>query len=228
MTATPSRTARAGARQAATLLAQRDPVIAHLARVAGPPRFPRPTEAHFEALVRAITQQQLAAPAAATIHRRLVQAVSGDVTPQGVLTVPEQALRDAGLSAAKAASVRDLASKALDGTLTLEPRRLARQSDEDVIAHLTTVRGIGTWSAQMFLISQLRRPDVWPTGDLAMRKGFAHAWNIDLPTPKQLDALGDAYRPYRSVLAWYCWQAARLQPDMTATLPWDRVREGSA
>jgi DNA-3-methyladenine glycosylase II len=214
MTTTAPRPTRASPRKAAALLAEQDPVVARLVQVAGFPSFPTPTETHFAALVRAITQQQLARAAADTIHARLMVALDGSVTPERVLAIPTEALRAAGLSGAKAESLRDLAAKALDGSITFDPRRLARQSDDDIVTQLSAVRGIGTWSAQMFLMFQLRRPDVWPTGDLAMRKGFAHAWEIPAPTPKQLEALGEPFRPYRSVLAWYCWRAARLRPDM--------------
>jgi DNA-3-methyladenine glycosylase II len=99
----------------------------------------------------------------------------------------------------------------------LDPRRLARESDDEIVARLTTVRGIGKWSAEIFLMFQLRRLDVWPTGDLVVRKGFALAWNIPTPTPRQLDALGEPYRPYRSVVAWYCWRAAQLYAGATPT-----------
>jgi DNA-3-methyladenine glycosylase II len=106
----------------------------------------------------------------------------------------------------KAASLHDLATKALDGTISLEPRSLARRTDADIVARLSTVRGIGKWSAEMFLMFQLRRLDVWPTGDLGVRKGYARAWEIETPTPKQLELLGEPYHPYRSIVAWYCWQ----------------------
>ena len=98
----------------------------------------------------------------------------------------------------------------LDGTVVLDARRLARVSDEEVVARLSTVRGIGKWSAEIFLMFQLRRMDVWPTGDLGIRKGYGLAWGIPTPTPKQLDLLGEPYRPYRTVVAWYCWRAAQL------------------
>jgi DNA-3-methyladenine glycosylase II len=94
--------------------------------------------------------------------------------------------------------------------VTLDPAGLSSQSDDEIVARLSSVKGIGTWTAQMFLMFQLGRLDVWPTGDLGVRKGFALAWAIPTPTPKQLDPLGDPYRPYRSVLAWYCWRAAEL------------------
>ena len=108
-------------------------------------------------------------------------------------------------------SLRDLATKVLDGTVVLEPRALGRQSDDEVKARLTTVRGIGPWSADMFLLFQLRRLDVWPVGDLGVRQGYALAWDIARPTPRELEPLGEPFRPYRTVLTWYCWRAAELR-----------------
>ena len=127
-----------------------------------------------------------------------------------MLALSPEALRAVGLSANKAASLRDLATKALDGTVILAPRRLARVSDEEVIARLSTVRGIGTWTAEMFLIFQLRRLDVWPTGDLGVRRGYGLAWKVPMPSARELEPLGEPFRPYRSVVAWYCWRAAEL------------------
>jgi DNA-3-methyladenine glycosylase II len=126
------------------------------------------------------------------------------------LSLSSQTLRAVGLSANKAASMRDLATKVLDGSVALDPAGLRGQGDDEVVAMLAGVRGIGTWTAQMFLMFQLRRLDVWPTGDLGVRKGFGLAWGMPTPTPKQLETLGDPYRPYRSVVAWYCWRAAEL------------------
>ena len=97
----------------------------------------------------------------------------------------------------------------LDGTVELAPRRLARLSDEEIVTRLSTVRGIGPWSAQVFLLFQLKRPDIWLTGDLGVRKGYGLAWGIPTPTATQLEPLGEPYRPYRSVLTWYCWAADR-------------------
>jgi DNA-3-methyladenine glycosylase II len=195
---------------AATILSERDPVVALLIADAGPPRFRRPQESHFAALVRAIVYQQLAGAAAAAIHGRLVAAMAGVVEPAGLLALSDESLRAVGLSANKAASVRDLAAKLLDGTVVLSPRGLARQSDEEVTACLSSVRGIGPWTAQMFLMFQLRRLDVWPTGDLGVRRGYGLAWNVPMPTARQLQPLGDPFRPYRTVLAWYCWRAAEM------------------
>ena len=160
--------------------------------------------------MRAITFQQLAGAAARTIHGRLVAALGDEVTPERMLSLSTEELRAAGLSNNKAASVRDLAQKVMDGDVVLNPRGLARESDEGIITRLSSVRGIGRWTAEMFLMFQLRRLDVWPAGDLGVRKGFGVAWEIPMPTPKELMALGEPYRPYRSVLAWYCWRAAEL------------------
>jgi DNA-3-methyladenine glycosylase II len=194
---------------AAAILADRDPVLSRLIAEAGLPKVSRPTETHFAALVRAITYQQLAGAAATAIHGRLITAL-GEVTPERLLALPAEALRAAGLSGNKAASLTDLATKVLDGTVILDPPRLRRLSDDEVVARLSEVRGIGKWTAEMFLMFQLQRLDVWPTGDLGVRKGFGLAWGIPTPTPKQLEPLGEPFRPYRSVLAWYCWRAAEL------------------
>ena len=195
---------------AAAILAERDPVMRRLVAAAGPARVRPPAETHFAALVRSVLYQQLAGPAAAAIHGRLIAALGGEVTPERVLALPAGTLRSVGLSGSKAAYVEDLAAKVLDGTVVLDPPRLRAESDAEVVARLTAVRGIGKWTAEMFLMFQLRRLDVWPTGDLGVRKGFGLAWEIPTPTPKQLEPLGDPYRPYRSVVAWYCWRAAEI------------------
>ncbi len=195
---------------AAAILAERDPVLRRLVAEAGPARVRPPAETHFEALVRAVVYQQLAGAAAAAIHSRLIAALGGEVAPQRLLELPAGTLRSVGLSANKAASLQDLAAKVLDGTVVLDPAGLRAETDAEVVARLSTVRGIGKWTAEMFLMFQLRRLDVWPTGDLGVRKGFGLAWGIPTPTAKELEPLGDPYRPYRSVVAWYCWRAAEL------------------
>ena len=195
---------------AAAILAETDPVLRRLVDETGPPRLRPRTDGNFGTLVRAVVYQQLAGAAAAAIHGRLIAAMDGAATPERLLSLSDSALRSAGLSARKAESLRDLAAKVTDGTVVLDPPRLRAESDEEVIARLSSVRGIGTWTAQMFLLFQLRRLDVWPTGDLGVRKGYGLAWGIPTPTAKELDPLGDPYRPYRSVVAWYCWRAAEL------------------
>ncbi len=195
---------------AATVLAERDPVMASLVAGAGPIKLRKPFDTHFAALVRSIVYQQLAGKAAAAIHGRLVGALDARVEPEALLSVSDEQMRAAGLSANKTASLRDLATRVLDGTVILDPRGLARESDEEVIARLSTVRGIGEWTAQMFLLFQLRRMDVWPTGDLGVRRGYGLAWGVPMPTARELAGLGDHLRPYRSVAAWYCWRACEL------------------
>jgi DNA-3-methyladenine glycosylase II len=195
---------------AAAILAEQDPVLRRLVTEAGPARVRPSAESHFEALVRSIVYQQLAGAAAAAIHGRLIAALGGQVTPERLLSLPDEALRSAGLSRSKTASLQDLAAKILDGTVVLDPAGLRAESDAEVVARLSTVRGIGKWTAEMFLMFQLRRLDVWPTGDLGVRKGFGLAWGIPTPTAKELEPLGDPYRPYRSVVAWYCWRAAEI------------------
>jgi DNA-3-methyladenine glycosylase II len=191
--------------------------MATLIAAAGPIRMRPPQESHFAALVRAITYQQLAGAAAASIHGRLVAALDGRVEPEALAELPDEALRAAGLSANKTASLRDLAAKVLDGTVVLDPRRLAHEPDDEVAARLTRVRGIGSWTADMFLIFQLRRLDVWPTGDLGVRKGYGLVWGIPTPTARELESLGDELRPYRSVAAWYCWRATELYAGAAAS-----------
>jgi DNA-3-methyladenine glycosylase II len=190
------------------VLAKRDPVVAGLVETYGLPRLPKPGDNHFALLVQSIVFQQLAGAAASAIHRRLVAALAGDVVPEAVLALAPEEMRGAGLSGNKAASVSDLAAKVLDGTVVLDARGLARESDEEVIERLSSVRGIGRWTAEMFLMFQLRRLDVWPTGDLGVRRGFGVAWGIPMPSARELEPLGEVFRPYRSAVAWYCWRAA--------------------
>lgn len=210
-------TGKLTARQAAHWLAERDPVMARLIAETGELTFPARTDTHFATLVRAVTYQQLAGPAARAIHGRLIEAMGGEATPERLIALSTEDLRHAGLSANKVASLRDLSTKVLDGTVILDPRRIARMSDDDIVARLTGVRGIGGWTAEIFLLFQLRRLDVWPTGDLGVRRGYGLAWNVPMPTPKQLDALGEPYRPYRSIVAWYCWRAAEQYAGVQAT-----------
>jgi DNA-3-methyladenine glycosylase II len=195
---------------AAAVLAERDPVIQALVEAAGPIKLRKPFDTHFAALVRSIVYQQLAGRAAAAIHGRLIAALDSVVEPQALLGLSDEEMRAAGLSANKAASLRDLATKVLDGTVVLDPKGIAGESDQEVIERLSTVRGIGEWTAQMFLLFQVRRLDVWPTGDLGVRRGYGLAWGVPMPSPKQLGPLGDPFRPYRSVAAWYCWRACEI------------------
>jgi 3-methyladenine DNA glycosylase/8-oxoguanine DNA glycosylase len=194
---------------AIAVVAARDPVLANLVALAGPitERPPDP-DGPFGALVRAITFQQLAGAAARAIHQRVRATVAGDLTPEALAAVPDQALREAGLSGAKLASIRDLSSKVLDGTVVLGG---SHRSDDEIVAALSRVRGIGRWTAEMYLMFELRRLDVWPVDDLGVRQGYGAAWGLDPPPmPKELIPLGERFRPYRSIVARYCWEALAL------------------
>jgi len=165
-----------------------------------------PFDDSFAALVRSIMYQQLAGAAAATIHGRFLKLFTDPLSPAAVLELPEGAMRSAGVSGAKAAAIADLATKVVDGTVPLHD--VDNLSDDELVARLVQVRGIGRWTAEMFLIFQLRRLDVWPVDDYGVRKGWAMAHRLrDLPSPKALQAEGDRFRPYRTVAAWYCWRA---------------------
>lgn len=193
--------------EAAEELASRDPALARWMGVVGPPQIRAPLEDAFAALCRSIVFQQLAGKAAAAIHGRFLAALEGPLSPEAVLAAPDERLRAAGLSLNKLLSLRDLSAKVVDGTVPLDG--IEAYTDDEIVERLVTVRGIGRWTVEMFLIFQLRRLDVWPVDDLGVRRGYAvmhelAAW----PTPKQLMALGEVYRPYRTVAAWYCWRTS--------------------
>ncbi|MGI8664258.1 MAG: DNA-3-methyladenine glycosylase family protein [Acidimicrobiales bacterium] len=190
-------------------VAATDAVFARLIEAHGPPKLGgrRTGHSRFEELAEAICYQQLAGRAAAAIWSRAKAAVGSDFTPEAVLATGYEPLRAAGFSNAKAVSVLDLAAHVDRGDVRLE--RIGRLDDEAVIQELTVVKGIGRWTAEMFCIFTLRRLDVWPIGDLGVRAGWAKAHGLAaLPSPKELDPLGDPFRPFRTVVAWYCWRAA--------------------
>ena len=184
----------------------KDPAFGSLVRAVGPIRYPAATDEPFYYLCRAIVYQQLAGRAAATIHGRFVQALKDEVSPAKVLRVRETTLRKAGLSRAKLAAIRDLSTKVRSGEVVLDD--LHEQDDDEVIRRLVLVKGIGPWTAQMYLMFKLHRPDVWPVGDLGVRQGLARVLGMETaPTEKEMPPLGEAYRPWRSAAAWYCWRA---------------------
>jgi DNA-3-methyladenine glycosylase II len=163
----------------------------------------------FDALAESIAYQQLSGKAAATIWSR-VRALYPRrkyLDPKLLLATPDEQLRAAGLSRNKIAAVKDLAAKTIDGTVP-SSRALGRMSDDEIIARLIAVRGIGRWTVEMLLLFDLGRPDVWPVDDYGVRKGFAKTFGRrKLPTPKELMKFGERWRPYRSVAAWYFWRA---------------------
>lgn len=191
-------------------LALRDPALGRVIVEAGPWKRGKPNaDGTFGALVRSIAFQQLAGAAAATIHGRFRALVDGGLTPEAVLRLSDEELSGAGLSGSKRAAIRDLATKVADGSVRLD--RLGRMPDEAIIEMLCQVRGIGVWTAQMLLLFELRRPDVWPVGDLGVRAGYALMHDLaESPSPKELESRGEAYRPWRSVAAHYCWEAVHL------------------
>jgi DNA-3-methyladenine glycosylase II len=202
--------ARASLHAAVDEVASRDPVIAGLVvRVGYIKHRPRDPDGPFAALVRAIVFQQLAGRAAQAIYGRVRAAAGESLTPESLSAVPDAALRAAGLSANKLASLRDLSAKVLDGTVVLT--RTSRRSDDELIGRLTKVRGIGRWTAEMYLMFQLRRLDIWPVDDLGVRQGYGLAWKLEPPpTAQELEPIGDRFRPYRSIVARYCWAAVPL------------------
>jgi DNA-3-methyladenine glycosylase II len=188
------------------LVARRDPAMAGLIKAAGPMSLDVSSDDGFAALVRSIMYQQLAGAAATAIHGRFLKLFAGGLSPEAVIALPDGAMRSAGVSGPKAAAVTDLARKVSDGTVRLQD--VDSLSDDELVARMVQVRGIGRWTAEMFLIFQLRRLDVWPVDDYGIRKGWAAVHRSKEPlTPRQLQPEGERFRPYRSIAAWYLWQA---------------------
>ena len=199
---------RPSLREASEEIARRSPEMARLMALHGPCRLGRRPrrDARFASLARAIAYQQLAGAAAGAIWGRVLGQLAGDCSARAILEAGPEVLRAAGLSAAKTASLMDLAARDLSGDLGLES--LGHLPDDAVMARLTQVRGVGPWTAHMFLLFTLHRLDIWPTGDLGVRKGYALAFDLpEVPAPADLGDLGERFRPYRSVAAWYCWRA---------------------
>ena len=165
---------------------------------------------HFDALVRAIVYQQLSGKAAATIHGRVLQLFDPEAPiPPQILSAEHTALRGAGLSKQKASYLRNLAEHSVNGSLPVES--LHELSDEEIIAALTQVKGIGRWSAQMFLMFRLGRPNVLPDLDLGVQKGIQLAYRMrKLPPPKKVLEVGAKWAPYRSIASWYMWRVLEV------------------
>jgi len=196
-------------------LREADPVVGRLIEQHGP-YLPRPRGDPWGSLVRSILFQQLAGTAAMAIQRRLYALHGGAErvpTPEQLLSTTDEQFRAAGVSRQKAAYLRDLAAHASDGRLDLAS--LDSLTDESVIEALTAVHGVGEWTAHMFLMFELGRPDVLPTGDLGVRIGMRKAYGLpEVPTPKQAREIGEPWAPYRSVGSWYMWRAAEtVTPD---------------
>ena len=205
---------RARLRQAERELAAHDPrMAAAIDAVGACTLLPRRAGSHFGHLVRNIIFQQLSGGAATTIHGRFAALVGGDAQapdPHTVLALDEDALRGCGLSTAKQRAIRDLATHVMDGRLPVDA--LDTMADEAVIDALVTVRGIGPWTAQMFLMFRLGRPDVLPVLDLGVRKGAQRIYRTrTLPDATRLTRLARNWRPWASVASWYCWRVLDLE-----------------
>lgn len=178
--------------------------------------YPRREGTHFQHLARAIVYQQLSGKAAGTIHARLCDVLGSEPSAASVVAAREEDLRAAGISLGKLRALRDLAERELDGRLPLND--IEQASDEAVIAALVEVRGIGPWTAQMFLMSRLGRPDVLPVLDLGVRKGAQRIHRLRaLPDAARLDKLARPWKPWRSVASWYCWRVLDLPAAVRTT-----------
>ena len=188
-------------------LSRRDPVIRDLMRVHGKCGLADAQHGDpFGALMKAIVSQQLSTKAAHTIFTRLTALFDGPPTPRALAALTDAQLRAVGLSGQKLRYMRDLGGKVQDGSLPL--RQLDAMSDDEVIAALTQVKGIGRWTAEMFLMFRLHRPDVLPVDDLGIVKAVQKAYGLrKTPSPDRLHQIGDAWRPYRSVACWYLWRS---------------------
>jgi DNA-3-methyladenine glycosylase II len=199
--------------EALRFLRRTDPVMAQLIRRAGPcPIKAERGVGAYEALVEAVAHQQLTGKAARTILGRFYALYGADCCPDAarLAETPDDALRGCGFSRAKAASLKDIAAKALDGTIP--PRRaLARMKNEAIIERLVEARGVGRWTVEMFLMFTLARPDILPVDDYGVRLGYKIAYGKrKLPKPKQLAKLGERWAPYRTTASWYLWRAVDL------------------
>ena len=207
----------AGAAVAA--LRKSDPALGRAIETFGPFAMRRRAmRTPFEALLRAIVYQQLSGQAAGAIHARVVALFEGGrPTPRALALMCDERLRATGLSRAKAAAARDLAEKTL-ARVVPGGRALRAMPDDEIVARLVQVRGVGRWTVEMLLMSHLARPDVLPATDLGIRRGFARIQGLEeLPEPADLLAHGERWRPWRTVASWYLWRAA----DLTAGIPED-------
>lgn len=199
-------------------LGRADPKLAGLIDRVGPFRLEiGKSESHLGALVRSIVYQQLSGKAAATILARLRKELGEGRVPEAhdVLAVAEARLRAAGLSRQKIASLRDLCEKVRSGALPLD--RIEALDDDAVIERLVAVRGIGVWSAQMFLLFHLGRLDVWPVDDLGVRKAVARLHRREqLPGKREMAEIGEKWRPYRSIASWYLWRSLEIPGGLEA------------
>jgi len=193
-------------------LKRSDPVLSAIIGRVGDYRI-QFREPDFETLVKSITYQQLSGRVASVIFGRLADAVGGKITPARILKLRPARMRKLGLSRAKTEYIRDLARHTRDAKVVFET--LAEMPDEEVIAHLTKVKGVGVWTVHMFLMFALRRPNVPPVGDLGIRNAVRKAYALEaMPTPKELEAVAAKWHPYRTVASWYLWRSLEGEAAM--------------
>jgi DNA-3-methyladenine glycosylase II len=196
-------------RKAVNHLKRSDPVLRAIIERVGPCRMEY-GPAEFSSLAEAIVYQQLNGRAAVTIFNRFADLAGRPIRPEGILRLTDEQMRSVGLSKQKSAYLKDLASKTAAGVL--EFARLPELSDEEVIQHLTQIKGIGVWTAHMFLMFSLRRPNVLPTGDYGVQMAVKkHYRKRKLPKPKDMEKIAKAWEPYRSVACWYMWRSLEIK-----------------
>lgn len=192
-------------RSAVLHLKKADPTMKRIVEQIGPCRISYRPPA-FETLARSIVYQQLSGKAAATIYGRLEAGCKGCIAPRAILRVTPDRARELGLSQQKHKYLLDLAERTKSGAVNFEA--LPGLGDQEVIEHLTQVKGVGVWTAHMFLIFALRRPDVLPTGDLGVRSAIRRAWQLEeLPSPAEMEELAAPWRPWCSIASWYLWRS---------------------
>jgi DNA-3-methyladenine glycosylase II len=198
--------------RARRLLMRRDPILAPvIRRHRHRSLLDAPAIEAFPALVRTITSQQISTKAAATIHGRLVALMPRGVAPRALLALDDDQLRAAGLSRQKTAYLRDLAAKTLSGELPVHS--LHQLTDDEVIDAIVKVKGLGRWSAEMFLMFRLRRPDVLPVDDLGIVTAIQRLYGLrKRPKPDRIRKIGEAWRPYRTVACWFLWRSLENEP----------------
>jgi len=196
-------------RKAINHLKKSDPVMRGIIERVGACRMEF-GEPNFHSLAEAIVYQQLNGKAAVTIFKRFTDATGTPVTPEGILKLSDQQLRAVGLSKQKSSYLKDLAAKTKSGELSFE--KLADMAEADVIEHLTQVKGVGVWTAHMFLMFTMRRPDVLPTGDYGIQVAIKkHYRKRKLPKPKDMEKIAKAWAPYRSIACWYLWRSLDIK-----------------
>jgi DNA-3-methyladenine glycosylase II len=201
------------AKAAVRFLCKKDKKLAKIIKLAGPfPVIHDPQRTPFIALVRAVVYQQLTGKAASTILKRVLALFPGKKfpAPEDLIAIPAENLRNAGLSWSKATSIKDIAAKTVEGVIP-DSRQIKKLTDEEIMERLCQVRGVGPWTVEMFLMFTLGRTDILPCSDYGVRKGYMIAYGLkEMPSHKELLALGEKWKPYRSVASWYMWRAVDI------------------